>query len=163
MNGGERRSSKGVILPVWLADDRRTIEVADGEVVGMGFIPYLDPEREITLFEDSRAPVLPGVFCTRLTGVSFHDDVVQLPQFRAGSSVEIRSEPANASDRNPLAIFGGGLRVGYVPAPIATTLAPSGTRVGRGIVLMEWSSNGRRHGLSVLGSMHVDLQITWLE
>lgn len=151
------------MLPVWLAEDRRTVEVADGEVVGVGYTPYLDPERKVTLFEDSRAPVLPGVFCTRLTGVSFHDDVVQLAHFSAGSTVEIRTEPANASDRNPLAIFGGGQRVGYVPAPIATTLAPSGTRAGRGIILMEWSSNGRRQGLSVLGSMHVILQVTLLD
>lgn len=162
MNGAERRSSESVVLPVWLAEDRRTVEVADGEVIGMGYTPYLDPQREVTLFEDSRSPVLPGVFCTRLTGVSFHDDVVQLPHFRAGSQVEIRPEPANASDRNPLAIFGGGERVGYVPAPIATALAPSGTRVGRGIVLMEWSTNGRRQGLSVLGSMHVILQVNVL-
>jgi hypothetical protein len=34
--------------------------------------------------------------------------------------------------------------------------------VGRGIVLMEWSSNGRRDGLSVLGSMHVTLQVSLL-
>jgi hypothetical protein len=163
MSESERRSTEGVVLPVWLAEDRRTVEVADGEVIGVGYTPYLDPDRKVTLFEDSRSPVLPGVFCTRLTGVSFHDDVLQLPHFRAGSSVEIRPEPANASDRNPLAIFGGGQRVGYVPASIATTLAPSGTRMGRGIVLMEWSSNGRRHGLSVLGSMHVILQIALLE
>jgi len=162
VSAGERRSTEGVVLPVWLAEDRRTVEVADGEVIGTGYVPYLDPEGKVTLFEDSRSPVLPGVFCTRLTGVSFHDDVVQLAHFRAGSSVEVRPEPANASDRNPLAIFGGGHRVGYVPAPIATTLAPSGTRVGRGIVLMEWSSNGRRDGLSVLGSMHVTLQVSLL-
>jgi hypothetical protein len=159
----DRRASESAVLRVWLVEDRRTIEVADGEVIGIGYTPYLDPEREVTLFEDSRSPVLPGVFCTRLTGVSFHDDVVQLPDFRAGSTVEVRSEPANATDRNPLAIFGGGHRVGYVPASIATTLAPSGTRAGHGIVVMEWSSNGRRHGLSVLGSMHVVLQTTVLD
>jgi hypothetical protein len=163
MNEGDRRSTGGVVLPVWLAEDRRRIEVADGEVIGVGYTPYLDPDRNVTLFEDSTSAVLPGVFCARLTGVSFHDDVVQLPHFRAGNSVEIRAEPANATDRNPLAIFGGGQRVGYVPAPIATSLAPSGTRVGRGIVLMEWSSNGRRDGLSVLGSMHVTLDIVLLE
>ena len=73
--------------------------------------------------------------------------------------MEIRAEPANARDRNPLAVFGGAHRVGYVPAPIAASLAPSGTRAGRGIVLMEWSRNGQRQGLTVLGSMHVTLQI----
>jgi hypothetical protein len=163
MSERDRRSSEQAVLRVWLAEDRRRIEVADGEVVGVGFTPYLDPEREVALFEDSSSPVLPGVFCTRLTGVSFHDDVVQLDHFRAGSSVEVRTEPANAADRNPLAVVGGGHRVGYVPASIATTLAPSGTRAGHGIILMEWSSNGRRHGLSVLGSMHVILQTTLLD
>ena len=163
VSDGDRRSSEGLVLPVWLAEDRRTVEVADGEIVGVGYTPFLDPEREVTLFEDSRSPALPGVFCTRLTGVSFHDDVVQLPHFRAGNSVEIRSESANASDRSPLAVFGRDERVGYVPEPIATALAPAGTRAGRGIILMEWSSNGRRQGLSVLGSMHVTLEITLLD
>ncbi len=163
MTDRDRRASESAVLRVWLAEDRRTIEAADGEIIGVGYTPYLDPERKVTLFEDSRSPVLPGVFCTRLTGVSFHDDVVQLPHFRAGSSVEIRAEAANATDRNPLAIFGGGQRVGYVPATIATSLAPAGTRAGRGIILMEWSSNGRRHGLSVLGSMHVIVQATLLD
>jgi hypothetical protein len=163
MTERDRRSSEPAVLRVWLAAERSTIEVADGEVVGVGFTPYLDPDREEMLAEDSRAPVLPGVFCTQLTGVSFHDDAVQLPHFQAGSGVEVRAEPANATDRNPLAIVGGGNRVGYVPASIATTLAPAGTRVGHGIILMEWSSNGRRHGLSVLGSMHVSLQTTVLD
>jgi hypothetical protein len=159
MNEDERRAVGGVVLPVWLVEDRQTVEVADGEIVGLGFTPYLDQERTVPLPEDSTAAVLPGVFCTQVSGVSFHDDVAQLPHFAAGRDVEIRTEVANARDRNPLGIYGGGLRVGYVPAPIAGSLAPSGTRVGRGIVLMEWSSNGRRHGLTVLGSMHVTLQI----
>jgi hypothetical protein len=156
----ERRSPEVVVLPIWLVEDHRTHEVADGEVVGLGYIPYLDRERTLPLAEDDREPVLPGVFCTRVSGVSFHDDAVRLAHFSSGSSVEIRAEPANARDRNPLAIFGGGRRVGYVPAPIASSLAPSGTRVGHGIILMEWSSNGQRHGLTVLGSMHVTLQIS---
>ena len=53
------------------------------------------------------------------------------------------------------------MRVGYVPVAIADSLAPSGTRAGRGIVLMEWSCNGQRHGITVLGSMHVTLQIAF--
>ena len=32
--------------------------------------------------------------------------------------------------------------------------------MGRGIVLMEWSRNGERQGLTVLGSMHVTFQIS---
>ena len=159
MTDEERRSAGGVVLPVWLVEDQRSIEVADGEIVGLGYAPFLDEARTVPLVEDSSSPVLPGVFCTRVSGVSFHDDVAQLPQFSAGQAVEIRAEPANARDRNPLAVFGGVHRVGYVPAPIATSLAPSGTRAGRGIVLMEWSRNGQRQGLTVLGSMHVTLQI----
>jgi len=148
------------VLPVWLVEDQRRVEVADGEIVGLGYAPFLDEAQTLPLAEDSSSPVLPGVFCTRVSGVSFHDDVAQAPDFSAGRGVEIRAEPANARDRNPLAIYGGGVRVGYVPAAIADSLAPSGTRVGRGIVLMEWSSNGQRHELTVLGSMHVTLQIT---
>jgi hypothetical protein len=158
--GDERRANEGVVLAVWLAEDRRTVEVADGELVGLGFAPYLDEARTIPLVEDGRSPVLPGVFCTRVDGVPFHDDVVQLPHFSAGRRVEIRAEPANAHDRHPLAVYGGGLRVGYVPAPVASSLAPPGTRVGRGIVVMEWSSNGVRQGITVLGSMQVTLRIS---
>jgi hypothetical protein len=155
----ERRTQQGVALAVWLAEDRRTVEVADGELVGQGFAPYLDEARTIPLVEDGRSPVLPGVFCTRVAGVAFHDDAVQLPHFAAGRRVEIRAEPANAQDRHPLAVFGGGRRVGYLPAPVAGSLAPAGTRVGRGIVVMEWSSNGVRQGITVLGSMQVTLEI----
>ena len=58
-------------------------------------------------------------------------------------------------------MFGGGQRVGYLPDPIARVLAPSGTRVGRGVILMEWSSNGVRQGIWVLGSMHVRLSLSF--
>ncbi len=160
MTEDERRAVEGVVLPVWLVEERRTVEVADGEIVGLGYTPYLDRQCTVPLDEDNAAPVLPGVFCARVSGVSFHDDVAQLPHFAAGRGVEIHTEVANAQDRNPLAVYGGGLRVGYVPASIAGSLAPSGTRSGRGIVLMEWSSNGQRHGLTVLGSMHVTLQVS---
>jgi len=160
MIGEDRRAAGGVVLPVWLVEDRRRLELADGEIVGLGYAPFLDPDRTVPLAEDSAAPVLPGVFCAAVSGVTFHDDVIQLPHFTAGSGVEIRAEPPNDRDRNPLAIVGGGVRVGYVPAPIAESLAHQGTRVGRGIVLMEWSSNGRRQGLTVLGSMHVRLQVS---
>jgi len=159
MPGTERRTKEEVVLSVWLAEDRRTVEAADGELVGVGFVPYLDEARTIPLVEDARSPVLPGVFCTRVDGVPFHGDVVQLSHFSAGRRVEIRAEPANARDRHPLAVFGGGLRVGYVPAPVAGSLAPAGTRAGRGIVVMEWSSNGVRQGITVLGSMQVRLQV----
>jgi hypothetical protein len=159
VRGEERRSPTDLVLSVWLVEDRRTLQVADGEIVGLGYTPFLDRDRTAPLPEDSEAAVLPGVFCTRVSGVSFHDDVAHLPQFAAGRSVEIRSEPANARDRNPLAIFGGGVRVGYVPAVIANTLAPSGTRAGRGFILREWSRNGERHGLSILGSMHVRIEV----
>lgn len=160
MAGTERRVAEGVVLPVWLSENRRRVEVAEGEIVGLGYAPFLDRARTRSLEEDSAGPVLPGVFCTRVSGVAFHDDVAQLSHFSAGREVEIRPEPANARDRNPLAIVGGGVRIGYVPAAIADALAPSGTRVGRGIVLMEWSRNGARHGLTVLGSMHVRLQVS---
>jgi hypothetical protein len=156
----DRRAAAGVVLPVWLFEDHRRVEVADGEVVGMGYTPYLDRERSVPVVENNDEPVLPGVFCARVSGVSFHDDVALLPPFSAGSYVEIRAEAANDRDRNPLAVFGGGVRVGYIPAPVATALAPSGTRAGRGVILMEWSSNGQRQGLTVLGSMHVTLQVS---
>ena len=99
------------------------------------------------------------MFFTRVAGVAFHDDVLQLPHFAAGKSVEIRPEPANPVDRNALAVMGGGLRVGFLPAPIAGVLAPSGTRVGRGLVVKEWSANGVRRDIWILGSMHVNLSI----
>jgi hypothetical protein len=145
---------------VFLADDRCSVELADGEVVGVGFKPFIDEARTEELVEDDRAPVLPGVFYTRVAGVSFHDDVLQLPHFGAGEKVEIHHEPANALDRSALSVFGGGQRVGYLPDPVAEALAPSGTRVGRGVILMEWSTNGVRNGISVLGSMHVNLSLS---
>ncbi len=74
--------------------------------------------------------------------------------------IEIHHEPDNPTDRNALAVFGGGQRVGYVPSPIANQLAPAGTRIGRGLVVMEWSTNGVRHGISILGSMHVNVAAT---
>ncbi len=159
MSGKGRRAGDEIVVPVFLAQGGRTIEVADGEVVGFGFRVFLDAERTVELREDDRAPVLPGVFYTPVAGVSFHDDVLQLPHFGAGRKVEIRPEPANAADHNALAVCSDGLRVGYLPAAIADVLAPAGTRVGRGMVVMEWSRNGERHGISVLGSMHVTLAV----
>jgi hypothetical protein len=158
--GQERRAGDAIVLPVFLRGDRCSIEQADGEVVGFGYKPFLDEARTMELVEDDGAPVLPGVFYTRVTGVSFHDDVLQLPHFGAGNNIEIRHEPANPSDRSALSIFGGGQRVGYLPVAIAEVLAPSGTRAGRGLILMEWSTNGVRNGISVLGSMHVELSVS---
>jgi hypothetical protein len=155
-----RRAGDEIVVPVFLAHGERSIEVADGTVVGFGFRVFLDRERSVELVEDDQAPVLPGIFHTQVAGVSFHDDVLQLPHFGAGRKVEIRPEPANESDRNALAVCSDGLRVGYLPAPIADVLAPAGTRVGRGMVVMEWSTNGERRGISVLGSMHVNLAVS---
>jgi hypothetical protein len=159
MTERDRRAGEPIVLPVYLSDDRQSVETADGEVVGLGFKPFLDGARTIEIVEDDRSPVLPGVFYTRVAGVSFHDDVLQLPQFGAGREIEIRHEPANARDRTALAVFGGDHRVGYVPDPVAGALAPPGTRRGRGVILMEWSTNGVRNGISVLGSMHVNLAL----
>ncbi len=155
-----RRATDDIVLPVYLEDDECTVPVADGELFGFGFRAFLDRERTVELTENDRSPVLPGVFFTRVTGVSFHDDVLQLPHFAAGQTVEIRPEPANPTDRYPLAVVGGGVRVGFVPAAIAGVLAPSGTRVGRGVVLKEWSANGLRQDIWVLGSMHVTLSLS---
>lgn len=160
MPGRNRRSGDQIRLPVFLADQRCTVELADGEVVGFGYRPFIDEARTAELTEDDRAPVLPGVFFTRVAGVSFHAEVLQLPCFAAGEQIEIHPEPANARDRTALSIFGGGERVGYLPDPVAEALAPSGTRVGHGVVLMEWSTNGVRNGISVLGSMHVTLSLS---
>ena len=104
----------------------------------------------------TESPVLPGVFYTRVAGVSFHDDAFGSRISRPASNVEIRPEPANPTDRTrwPSSV---GERVGYIPAPIAKVLAPSGTRVGRGTVMMEWSTNGVRHDIWILGSMRVTL------
>jgi hypothetical protein len=154
-----RRGGREIVLPVFLADGRCSIEMADGEVVGVGFKPFLDEARTVELIEDEQAPVLPGVVYTRVAGVPFHDDVIQLPVFGAGKSVEIRPEPGNLRDRNALAVFGDGHRVGYLPDSIASVLAPAGTRVGHGVILMEWSTNGMRHGIWVLGSMHVHFSL----
>lgn len=160
MPASERRSGEEVVLPVYLVEERQSVQVAEGEVVGLGFRPFLDPSCTVGLDEDDSGPVLPGVFFARVAGVSFHDDILQLPHFRAGRRVEIRHEPDNPTDHNALAVLGGGRRVGYVPSPIARLLAPAGTRSGRGLVVMEWSTNGVRHGLSVLGSMHVNVSVS---
>jgi hypothetical protein len=156
----DRRAAEPLILPVYLTDHRSTEETADGEVVGFGFTPYLDEGCTEELVEDDRSPVLPGVFYTPVAGVSFHDDVLQRPDFGAGREVEIRHEPANSRDRSPLAVFSGECRVGYLPEPVATALAPSGTRRGHAIIVREWSTNGVRQAISVLGSMHVSLAVT---
>lgn len=157
----DRRAHGDVVLPVYLKDGRCAVEVADGEIVGIGFTPYLDEDRTVELVENDHFPVLPGVVYTRVAGVAFHDEVIQLPDFSAGRSVEIRPEPANPQDRSALAVFGGGRRVGYLPDPIAGALAPAGTRAGRGVILMEWSSNGTRQGIWVLGSMQVRLSLSF--
>jgi hypothetical protein len=157
--GGNRRASDEITLQVHLAEHRCSVPGPDGDELGAGYKAYLDEDRTVEITEDDRAPVLPGVFYTRVAGVTFHDDSLQLPQFVAGSHVEIRPEPATALDRNGLGIFGDGLRVGYVPAAIADVLAPAGTRVGHGIVLMEWSTNGSRVGIWVLGSMRVAISV----
>jgi hypothetical protein len=160
VTGDQRRTHDGVVLPIYLADCRRTVQLGDGEMVGTGFTPFLDQAHTVEVREDHGAPVLPGVFYAAVTGVSFHDDVLQLPLFSAGSRVDIRPEPANAQDRTPLSVLSDSRRVGYVPTAIAAALAPSGTRSGHGIVLMEWAANGVRQGLWVLGSMHVDLRVS---
>jgi hypothetical protein len=160
MPGQERRTGGPIVLPVYLSDDRCLIEAVDGEVVGVGYRPYLDEARTVELVEDDHAPVLPGVFYTRVAGVSFHDEVLQLPHFAAGAKIEIRQEPANPSDQSALGVFGDGRRVGYLPVSISEVLAPSGTRAGHGLILMEWSANGVRNGISILGSMHVELSIS---
>jgi HIRAN domain len=157
MPADNRRAGDEIRLPVFLGDGGCTVEVADGTMVGVGFKPFLDEDRTVELIEDEESPVLPGVFYTRVAGASFHDDALRLAHFAAGQHVEIRPEPANPLDRNALAVFGGGVRVGYIPAPIAKVLAPSGTRVGRGTVMMEWSTNGVRHDIWILGSMRVTL------
>jgi hypothetical protein len=157
--GGNRRASDEIKMRVHLAEYRCSVQGTDGEELGVGFKAYLDEDRTVEIIEDDLAPVLPGVFYTRIAGVTFHDDSLQLPQFGVGRHVEIRPEPATALDHNGLGVFGDGLRVGYVPAPIADVLAPSGTRVGHGIVLMEWSNDGSRTGIWVLGSMRIAISV----
>jgi hypothetical protein len=159
MSVPNRRAADDIVLPIYLEDDDHTVPLADGERFGFGFKVYVDEERTHELVESDSSPVLPGVFFTRVAGVSFHDDVLQLPYFGVGQPVEIRPEPANPRDHEALGVHGGGVRVGFVPAAIAGVLAPSGTRVGHGIVLREWSTNGVRQEISVLGSMHVRLSI----
>jgi len=157
MSVPNRRATDRIDLPVFLLADERAVQSIDGEVFGLGYRAFLDKARTEELLENAEAPVLPGVFFTRVAGVSFHDDVLQLPHFAAGQLVEFRQEPANPLDHNALAVLGGGHRVGFVPAPIAEVLAPSGTRAGRGVVVREWSTNGVRQDIWVLGSMHVRL------
>jgi hypothetical protein len=158
--GPDRRAGEEIVLPVFLLDHQSIVQGADGDDVGRGFRVFLDALRTVELVENERAPVLPGVFYTRVAGVSFHDDVLQFPQFGVGEPVEIRHEPASELDQHALAVYGGGTRVGYVPGPIADVLAPAGTRAGRGVVLMEWSRNGARQNIWVLGSMHVKLSFS---
>jgi hypothetical protein len=160
MGSGNRRAGDDIVLPVYLTDGRSLVESPDGEMVGVGFKPYRDRARSVEVFEDEHAPVLPGVFYTRIAGVPFHDDVIRLRHFAAGRQVEIRPEPGNEVDHDALAVLGGGHRVGYIPASIAGRLAPAGTRVGHGIVMMEWSTNGVRHDIWVLGSMQVHLEVS---
>jgi hypothetical protein len=158
--GPDRRAGEEIVLPVFLLDHQSTVQGPDGDEVGSGFRAFLDGPRTVELFENERVPVLPGVFYTRVAGVSFHDDVLQLPQFAVGESVEIKHEPASELDQHALAVYGRGTRVGYVPGPIADVLAPGGTRAGRGVVLMEWSRNGARQNIWVLGSMHVKISFS---
>jgi hypothetical protein len=155
-----RRAGDGVRLPVFLEGDHCTLENADGFLVGLGFKAYLDQDRRQELCEDDQALVLPGVFHTRVTGVAFHDDAIALDVFCAGRSVEIRPEPANLSDRHALAVMGDGRRVGYLPRAVAAALGPAGTRAGQALVVKEWSVNGIRQGISVLGSMQVRLDFS---
>lgn len=155
-----RRAGDGVQLPVYLAGAHTSVEGADGELVGVGFHAFLDRQRTVELVEDEVGTVLPGVFLTRVGGVDFHDDVLPLANFEAGRWVEIRPEPSNPLDHHALAVIGGGHRVGYVPGVIAGSLAPPGTRSGRAIVVTEWSTNGVRHGISILGSMSVTLEVS---
>jgi hypothetical protein len=155
-----RRAGDGVRLPVYLEGDHCTVESADGFEVGLGFKAYLDQDRGRELCVDDDALILPGIFHARVVGVPFHDDVIALDVFCAGRSVEIRPEPANSRDRFALAVVGGGQRVGYLPRPVAAALAPAGTRSGAALVVKEWSVNGVRHGISVLGSMQVRLDFT---
>jgi hypothetical protein len=164
MSGGvsrrERRAADPVVLPVFLRDHQCVIEDPDGQVLGTGYQTFLDEARTVELTEDGRAPVLPGVFYARVVGADFFDDVLQLAHFGAGKRVQIKHEPMNAQDQNALAIFGGGQKVGYLPGAIAEALAPSGTRAGHGVVLMEWSRDGVRNGISVLGSMQVEFAVS---
>jgi hypothetical protein len=155
-----RRAGDHVRLPVYLEGDHCTVEGADGLLVGLGFKAFLDQDRRDELGEDDGALILPGVFHTRVTGTAFHDDVLSLDAFSAGRSVQIKPEPANRQDRHPLAVFGGGRKVGYLPRPVAAALAPAGTRAGKALVIKEWSANGVRQGISVLGSMQVPLDFT---
>jgi hypothetical protein len=155
-----RRAGDGVRLPVYLEGDHCTVEGAEGLLVGLGFKAYLDQDRRDELCENDDALVLPGVFHTRVTGAAFHDDVLTLDVFCAGSSVQIKPEPANQQDRHALAVVGGGKKVGYLPRPVAAALAPAGTRSGQALVIKEWSVNGVRQGISVLGSMQVRLDFT---
>ncbi len=152
-----------LVLSVFLRDHQCAIDQPGGTVIGTGYKPYLDEDRTVELVEDDRAPVLPGVFFTQVMGADFHDDVIRLPHFGAGKTVEIRHDPMNATDRSALAVFGGGQRVGYLPGAIAEALAPPGTRAGRGIVVMEWSTDGARSGISVLGSLQVALAVSMEE
>ncbi len=154
-----RRAADATSLTVHLFPDRATVEVAEGWMTGSGFNVFLDAGRTAPLAGDDRRTVLPGVFLTRVAGVAFHDDVLQRPEFGAGRPVEIRPEPANATDRHALAVYGGGRCVGYLPERIAADLAPAGTRSGRGLVVREWTMGGLRHGIWILGSMQVRLDV----
>ena len=158
MTERRRRAGDGIRLPVYLVGDHCTVEGADGFLVGLGFKAYLDPEGKREVAEDDRVLVLPGVFHTRVAGVDFHHDVLAHDAFGAGRRVQIRHEPGNQRDRHALAVFGGGQRVGYLPDRVASALAPSGTRSGHALVIKEWSVNGVRQGISVLGSMHVRIE-----
>ena len=49
MTGRERRAGDPIVLPVFLVDDRCSVEQADGEVVGFGYKPFLDEARTVEL------------------------------------------------------------------------------------------------------------------
>ena len=132
--GDERRAGERIVLPVFLTGDRCSIEQAEARRGCRLRVPAL-PRRgqDGGLVEDDGAPVLPGVFYSRVAGVSFHDDVLQLPHFGAGNHVEIRHEPGQ-SVRTATRTRSSGRhnQFGYLPIAIAGVLAPSGTRAGRG-------------------------------
>ena len=117
--------AKALLPDATYVDDMNAVaEGCDALVVATEWDEFIDEARTVEIIEDDGAPVLPGVFYTRVAGASFHDDALQLPHFAAGKKIEIRHEPANPSDRSALAVFGGGHRVGYLPARSPTCSPP---------------------------------------
>ena len=63
---------------------------------------------------------------TRVVGMTFvvPDATPRVLRLAPGTALDLRREPGNRHDRNAVAVYINQLRVGYVPATVAASVAP---------------------------------------